>query len=343
VSEAIEVMFEQQAQACAKMGSPFMERLLRAAIKVLNDSTVTGQRVLSWRDEPADAMPMRFASALHALVLEGRDRELATIYPPNEGGDFDLVLENAITRHDAWISKWLDSPPQTNETGRSAVLLPGFLEIARQTGLPLALNELGASAGLNLFFDQFRYSFGGEVWGNLDYPVMLSPELRGPVPNLGGSLAIASRVGCDLAPLDVSSKADRLRLRAFLWADQPERMKRLDAALAMAQNGASNLVKEDAEAFVKSRLAARKPGQCFVLFHSVVWQYLPEEKKAVIDELVKQAGAFATPDMPLAWLSLETLTNTDLHATLQLTFWPGGQTRHLARADFHGRWIEWLV
>jgi hypothetical protein len=334
--------FEQSAQACAAMDSPFMARLLRALIKVLDGRSVTGQRVLGWRDESADALPMRLAGALHALVLHGLDHELAAIYPPLQGGDFELVLASAIARNDSWISKWLDSPPQTNETGRSAVLLPGFLEIARKCGLPLALNELGSSAGLNLFFDQFRYSYDGKSWGNADYPVTLSPELRGLPPNLGGSVSIPSRNGCDVAPLDVRSEADRLRLRAFIWADQPQRTKRLDAAIAVAQKGAFNLVKEDAETFVKHRLAMRKSGQCFTLFHSVVWQYFTEEKKAAIDALMQQAGSSATPEMPLAWLRMEALSNTDSYSTLQLTLWPDGQTRCLAKADFHGRWIEWL-
>jgi hypothetical protein len=245
-------------------------------------------------------------------------------------------------RHDAWLNAFLDSPPQTNETGRSAVLLPGFLTIARETGLPLALMEIGSSAGLNLFFDRFRYRFGEADWGDPAYPVTLAPQLRGAVPDLPGELKIAGRTGCDISPLDVQNETDRLRLRAYIWADQTDRLARLDAAINVARREEVTLERADAADFVACQLAARKPGECLVLFHSVVWQYLAEKTKASIQNAMQRAGDAATSEASLAWLRMETLSTTDPYPTLQLTLWPGGQTRHLALADFHGRWIEWL-
>jgi hypothetical protein len=79
-----------------------------------------------------------------------------------------------------------------------------------------------------------------------------------------------------------------------------------------------------------------------VLFHSVVWQYLPEHTRRAVETAMQLAGDVATPDAPLAWLRMETLKSTDPYPVLQLTLWPGGQTRTLALADFHGRWIEWM-
>ena len=186
--------FQAQADACEAMGSPFTANLIRAAMDVLDDTTVTGRRILSWPNHPrADALALRLCGALHALVLSGKDEALAAAYPPNQAGELDAILAGAIARHDAELDRWLDSPPQTNETARSAALLPGFLAIARDTGLPLALTEIGSSAGLNLFFDRFRYRYGETDWGVAAYPTVLAPELRGPVPDLSGSLSIASR------------------------------------------------------------------------------------------------------------------------------------------------------
>ncbi len=79
-----------------------------------------------------------------------------------------------------------------------------------------------------------------------------------------------------------------------------------------------------------------------MLFHSVVWQYLPDATRQAIANAMQSEGAEATPETPLAWLRMETLTSTDPYPVLQLTLWPGGQTRTLALADFHGRWVEWM-
>jgi hypothetical protein len=341
-NDQVRAYFEHAAKTCGEMGSPFTERLLRIAIITLNRETLTGRRVLDWPGDPhPDALALRLAGGLHALALNGMDRDLAATYPPNNAGDLGSAVSAAIIRHDSWLCAWLDHPPQTNETGRSAVLLPGFLAIGRATGLPLALTEIGSSAGLNLFFDRFRYRYGAADWGDPGYPATLAPQMRGAVPDLSGELKIASRAGSDIAPLNLENEADCLRLRAYIWADQSERLARLDAAIHVARHGSVTLEKADAAHFVNHQLASRKTGECLVLFHSVVWQYLPEHTRHAIETAMQRAGAGATPLAPLAWLRMETLKNTDRHPVLQLTLWPGGETRTLALADFHGRWMEW--
>lgn len=343
MNDQVRAYFEHAAKTCGEMGSPFTERLLRIAINTLSRETQTGRRVLDWPGDPhPEALALRLAGGLHALALSGMDGDLSAAYPPNAVGDLDSVVSAALMRHDAWLSAWLDNPPQTNETARSAVLLPGFLAIARETGVPLALTEIGSSAGLNLFFDRFRYRYGETDWGDPDYPTSLAPQMRGTVPDLSGEVIIANRAGSDIAPLNLESEGDRLRLRGYIWADQNERLARLDAAIHVARQGAVTLETAGAADFVTRQLASRKAGACLVLFHSVVWQYLPENTRQAIQTAMRRAGAEATPDAPLAWLAMETLKNTDPHPVLQLTLWPGGRTRTLALADFHGRWMEWL-
>src|SRR5690606_36787931 len=136
------------------------------------------------------------------------------------------------------------------------MLLPGFLQIARETGLPLALAEIGASAGLNLHFDRFRYDYGGAMWGPADSAARLSPDVRNPPP-LVGDLRIVERAGNDIAPVELSDAQARLRLRSYVWADQTARLERLDAAIAIALANPVTLDRGDAAAFVRERLAAR--------------------------------------------------------------------------------------
>ena len=94
--------------------------------------------------------------------------------------------------------------------------------------------------------------------------------------------------------------------------------------------------------FVRKQLADREAGTVFVLFHSVMWQYMPEAERDDIEAQMHAAGRNAGAGDPIAWLRMEPMALADPYCTLSLTLWPDGTTRHLARCDFHGRWIEWL-
>ena len=341
--------FEHQALACEALGSPFTARLCRLLANVLGDATATGRRILSWEGDPrADALALRLAGGLHRLVIEGLDPALSTAYPPNDADDDSLAaaVAAALERHDVALCARLESAPQTNEIARSAMLLPGFLAVARETGLPLALAEIGSSGGLNLLFERFFYRYGDLSWGDPASPVRIEPELRAPGLPLDGRLAIHSRQGCDIAPVDVSTPEGRLRLRSYVWADQTARLERLDGAISLARRHPFSLESADAAAFVREKLATRPQGAAFVLFHSIMWQYLPRRTRDSILSALDEAGAKATRDAPIARLRMEPLDPGDGWATLSLTTWAGhggGETRHLARCDYHGRWIEWIA
>lgn len=161
--------FEMQAKGCDGLGSPFTAKLCRTLASLLDCKTQTGKRVLDWQGDPRDdALALRLCGGLHALVLSGADPQLAAIYPPHNVDHETMLraLTEAIERNDATLSRALDSPPQTNEIARSGMLLPGFLTIAHETGLPLSLHEIGSSAGLNLLFDRFFYRYGDTEWGD---------------------------------------------------------------------------------------------------------------------------------------------------------------------------------
>lgn len=337
--------FEQQAKACASLGSPFTAKLCRLFIDLLDDTTSTGRRVLGWPGEPrADAIALRLCGGLHRLVLTGTDDELRAAYPPNAVADEELAraVAGAVVAHDRMLHGWLDLPPQTNEIARSGMLLPGFLMIARETGLPMSICEIGASAGLNLNLDRFSYAYGDAPWGDPSSPVQLAPEIRNARPQLGGTLDVRSRAGCDIAPVDIADDGDKARLRSYIWPDQPARLQRLDGAIALAASHPFELRREDAADFVCRQLAARPSGATFVLFHSIMWQYMPRQTKDDILAALDEAGRTATRNAPIARLRMEPLSADDPWATLSLTMWPDGETRRLAKCDFHGRWIEWL-
>ncbi|MCW4116366.1 DUF2332 family protein [Aurantimonas sp. MSK8Z-1] len=340
--EGILAQFDKQARACDALGSPFTARLCRLLPECLDEGTATGRAVVGWRDGEAAALPLRLCGALHRLVLAREDDALASVYPPNpvDDGMLGAALARALVQHDAALLAGLDSPPQTNEVARASALLPGLLTVARETRLPLTLVEIGSSAGLNLSLDGFHYTFGDAQWGDPAAGVRLAPGLRGGAPDLSGDLVVAGRRGCDIRPIDLSDPAQRLRLRSFVWADQTARLERLDAAIALAVKRGIAVERQDAADFVAGQLETRPAGTVFCLMHSIMWQYMPQATQARIAGLMEQAGAAATSDSPVAWLRLEPDAAGDA-AVITLDLWPGGTTRVLGRADFHGRWLDW--
>ncbi|GGA05440.1 hypothetical protein GCM10011408_27990 [Dyella caseinilytica] len=303
------------------------------------------QAVATWQGDPMnDALPLRVAGALHALVLDGSAPELARHYPGGNGEATELALQRAVVEalrlHAPVLTQYLASPPQTNEVGRSAVLLGGFMTIAAHTGLPLRLFELGASAGLNTNWDRYHYRLGDSLVGDASSTLVLAPVWHGELPP-ATSLNVAARDACDRSPIDISDEAQRQRLRAYVWADQSSRLKQLDAAIGVAAQHAVRVEQADASAWIEHVLAAPWPvGVATVIYHTIFWTYLPPDVQARIESAIRMAGQAATAVTPLAWLRFE-MADFRSHPRLLLSLWPGPQDLHLADAQAHGAEIFW--
>jgi hypothetical protein len=332
-----------QAEACRRLGSPFTAAVCDAIAEHLPSAGHAPlRRMRAWAGDPqADALALRLCAGLHFLVLTGADETLAAAYAARETEARALwsVLEPVLFRHGETLSAWLDNAPQTNEVARSAIMLPALLAVARRYRRPLALFEIGASAGLNLIPERFHYRYGSATWGDPGAPVRLAPELRGAVPDLRGDLVIAERAGCDRAPVDLEDAAAPLRLQAYVWADQQERLERCRAAIDLARTAAVRVERRDAAEFVERVLNKPSRGVVTAIFHTVVWQYLAEATQSRIRAALA-AAAGRTPDAPVAWLRFEAVGGVP-PAQLIVTTWPGEQETELADGDFHGRWLDW--
>jgi len=338
----IRTQFRRQAAACYDLGSPFTANLLTLLADRLSDETVVGHAVLNWPHDPvADALALRLAGALHALVLTGKAASLAVVYPPRTAFDDDhlwLAVNHALDTADTTILRFIESPPQTNEVARSAALAGGFQALATLTPHPLALFEIGASAGLNLHWDWFGYDLGGLRINATSGSPLLAPDWKGPAPPAGHAV-VTERAGCDRAPIDRRAKDDILRLRAYIWPDQTHRLQHLDMALTTIGPSPITVECADAADWTTARLATRRDGITTVLFHSIVWQYIPKNGQDHLSLVIKEAGQRADDKAPFAWLRMEPETREA--AALRLTIWPSGQTLYLAEVDYHGRWIHW--
>lgn len=275
--------------------------------------------------------PLQLLGGLHYLALsEGLD----------PWQDPAPVLEQ---RRD-WLRRFVrDQGVQTNEVQRSWVLLPCFLEIARRTGVEtLDLIELGSSAGLNLVWDRYGYRYQEGAWGPDDASLVLDGEERRPVPArlLELQPEVRQRRGIDIAPLDLTRPGDTMLLRSFVWADQTDRLARLDDAVATLRSSPPSLEAGGILERLPELLADRLPGALTVVFQTAVRGYLSTDDWKRMLAMVDEAGQ----RFPLAFLSTSRPA-PDEHEFwgLWLRIWPDREKRLIAHSGFHGQWLEWLA
>ncbi|RJF93386.1 DUF2332 domain-containing protein [Sphingomonas cavernae] len=335
--------FRAQAEACRQMAAPLTARIIDAAADLADDRTRTGRRILGAVDHSGygEATGLRLAGGLHALARSGDVPKLSAFYA-READDAHAAVAAALAARDAWLERWLDLPPQTNETARSAAVMAGLLVAARRFGLPFRLFELGSSAGLNLNLAHYRFDLGGVTAGDPDSPLAFIPEWRGATPPAAPVTILASQ-GVDIAPIATDTAEARERLIAYMWIDQPERIARIETALAIAKVHPPRVAKGDAADWTEARMAEPvESGVMRVLFHTIAWQYFPDQVKARVRGALEKAGALADEDTPLGWLRLE--INDDRSAyELRLTMWPGGEEIHLADAHPYCAWVAWRI
>ena len=338
-----------QAGWCERLGSPLYRELLEHAARdveqggpawaVLDAAGVPARNPSLMKGEPA----LQLLGAVHRLVLEGRAPALARYYPsaggtPDPGAAAGTLIDT-IAEHAERLPELMRRPIQTNEVGRSAALLVGFLTVARDTGMPLRMLEIGASAGLNLRWDRYRYTSAVGAWGDPRSPVEIAEAFTGRRPPLEVWPEVAERRGCDPHPLDPASEDTRLALLSYTWPDQGRRFTQLRAALDFAPSVPGAVEQATAVEWLEAALAEPRPGVATVVFHSVVLPYLGEQGIADLWRTLEAAAGRARADAPLAWLSLE--AGQDL-ADVRLMTWPGGAARLLAHASFHGAPVSWV-
>ncbi|HEX3765509.1 MAG TPA: DUF2332 family protein [Kofleriaceae bacterium] len=349
VSSAVLDHFREQAHFCDQYGSPFMARLIEQLARDVEAGGPTAQLVAGWPRSPrADALSLRISGALHAAVLSGRDPELAAEYPAAQPAwDIARVWPRAqrlLARERDWIAGFLGSAPQTNETRRTIALLAGFLWLAARHDRELELYEIGASAGLNLYWDRYAYRTAHWQWG--DGPVQISTEWAGAPPPVDAVPRIRSRAACDLNPIDIRDPGERLRLRAYIWADQAERLARFDAAAAVAAAHGMQVERADAAEWLEARLPRRSPDALTVVYHSVFYQYPRTETRQRIAAAIAQAGEQSPA--PLAWLRLEPEAvlggpRDSTRFLVDVIRWPGAERHTLAATDGHANFVHALV
>src|SRR5215210_873327 len=334
-----------QSAWCRELGSPLYAGLLE---RVSADVELGGPCWAVLRAAGAapagadDALPLRFMAGVHRLVLLGQAPLLAFYYPSAGGtaqGDPWRAFIRTVEDHAEWLRDALQRPVQTNEVSRAAALVGGFLVAARQQERPLRILELGASAGLNLWWDRYRYEGDGAAWGNPTSPVRFQGVYVDGTPPFEVQAQVVGRAGCDLNPLDPSSSDDRLTLVSLVWPDQLQRFHRLRAALDLARREPVRVERADALEWLAAQLEHPVPGVTTLVFHSFFEQYLPDAGRERLHAILAEGGARASTTAPLAHLRMGW---SGVGAEVELTTWPREVTRLIATADNQGGSVRWL-
>ena len=295
-------------------------------------------------DPGPSALGLRMMGGAHALALSGQAPDLAAFYPsaggtadPGPGGRAAWVaLRALLASRTTEIRAWLTGPPQTNEVGRGAALIGGLCHLVATAPRPVRLFEIGSSAGLNLRADQFHIPGDAGRYGDPGSPVVLPGAWQGHPPPLA-TVQVTTRSGGDLHPIDPVTPDGRLRLMAYVWADQDARMARLRSALALAAEVPAELRQESAEATLDRIVLA--DGTWTVLWHSILWQYLTPEQRAALNHRLAELGAAADGSAGFAHLRLE--PTREARYLVTLTTWPVGTERVLGTATPHGIPVTW--
>ncbi len=290
-------------------GSPVSAQILRAVI----DDVAHGGEVASHLPTMprfGDLVGLRVMAAVHRLALDRQAPEVA-LHLPTLGGApprsdkdaaaFRRAVITTLTDHDETLQESLGRTPQTNETGRAALLR---CVLSREdSSLPVRLREMGASAGLNLRADHLP----GE------------PSLEsGPLP------PINDRVGCDLDPVDIGTPEGRALLGSYVWVDDVDRFARLDRAMRVAARVPAEVRRMDARDFVESIRPEAKATT--VLWHSAMWVYLPEGTRSSILASISAIGLLAGADRPFVHASWEWDSRVERTDSFSLVVrrWDGG-------------------
>ncbi|HEU5229417.1 MAG TPA: DUF2332 domain-containing protein [Ktedonobacteraceae bacterium] len=237
--------------------------------------------------------------AVHYLLLSGVQHPLRDFYPSLVAGEAadptkagPALLDFCHTYHDELEMLIRTRLVQTNVVKRAVGLLVALWEVRRRGVQRVHLIEVGASAGIHLHFDQYRYLIGGHVFGQRDAKVSIETQWRGKQlpPHLDEIPVIASRIGIDLNPVDATEPREHLWLRALVWPENQHEAALLSAALESVAADPPTIIAGDAIDVcpaLSKRLPSSEPR---VVFHAATRMHVPIERRIAFDEAIDALG-----------------------------------------------------
>lgn len=344
--EAVSQAFKQCIDI-AKHSSPLYEAL---SSHIVDDSEIL-EIASAGKQEQFPPM-MLFGAVRYLLLGDARGHELENFHldlaessnqirPPQEAyphfREFCLEYKEAI--QEILTTRMI----QTNEVRRCGIMLPAFSAVAELSGQALNLIEIGASAGLNLNWDHYRYHYTGGLEsyvGKSDSPLTIETEMKGdylpPIPEQVP--VILSRKGIDLNPLNPADESVIRWLHALIWPEHIERWQRLERALTIVQEYPPELIAGDALDLLPGVLQDVESNGALCVFHSTtIYQFSAEMTRKLDDILITHSHQ---RDIYRVWFEWE---QEYASAVLRLLTYKQGVVVNtmLAKADSHGKWMMW--
>jgi len=318
---------------------------------------------------PVGRTPVLCLAAVHDLVLADPGSHLAAIYDGRSSDDpWPPFRELLHSSSDAVLDRMRTRTIQTNEVGRSAALAPSLTWVQQRAvragdDRPLAVVEVGPSAGLNLIFDRYALEYRREgrtvaTGGDPSSPVRIGCELIGPTtPRLEPAPAVVVRTGIDVAPVDVGDEAARRWLAACLWPGMTERAQRLAGAIDLARTDPPHLVTGDAAQGIRGLLEQLPAEVLPVVVATWALTYLGRPgRELLLDELdavarhrdlvlLSAEDPHVTPWIPPLPEAVATVADRQegTQTVIGARTWRGGRARDdvLGVAHPHVRWLAW--
>lgn len=329
-------LFKEFSAEC-KNSSQLYEHL---ALKISGDDELLEVASYARSGQP---VPNLLFGAVHFLLLKGKTHELRKYYPSIVA--YPLKAESAfphfrdfcLTYKQEIIPLLEQKRVQTNEVRRCAYLYPCFCSLYQQLKKPLALIEIGTSAGLQLIWDLYRYSYGdGRTYGHSLSAVHIESEIRGEIQPflLPESPSVALRIGVDLHINDLANREDELWLKALIWPEHKERVKLLEQAATLLKTQSVQLVEGDGISLLPN-IASQIPEDTVIcVFHTHVANQIPEHRKKELIAHLKKIGSKR---------EVFHLYNNMWDRNLHLDLVTGDKENSLvvAETEAHGRWFRW--
>lgn len=289
-------------------------------------------------------IPNLFLSAVKRVLADHPDAELSRHYARAADGESpDASIGAAFA---GFCARYRDAIAdlvrvrrvQTNEIRRCAYLMPAFGVIARESSAPLALIDVGASAGLNLLWDSYRYAYSdGSRYGPANSPALIESETRTPMPDIPARLPpVAYRVGIDLNPVDLSDDEEYRWMMALVWPDHPDRSALLSAARSIWLDDPPKVLPGDAIDTLPQALADATNDDVgdatLCVFHCHTLNQFPVDARAAFYDILRAESERRTIyHVPSEGERMSVDRIEEGEATTLLS----------ARRNAHGRWIEW--
>ncbi len=316
------------------------------SVRIANDPDIL---VLVAKADRTTTITNLFFGAVQFLLLSGVQHPLRDFYPnlapsPRPLSKVYPYFRDFCLSHANEIQELVTTRRvQTNEVRRCAALLPAFkLLSTRVEGKPLAIVEIGSSAGLHLLWDKYSYDYGeGKQVGDTTSSVQIISAFKGGThhPLLDTPSTIVYRVGLDINPIDVYDESATLWLRALIWPEHSDRIQLLEQALKIARRYSSTLVAGDASVVLPHVLAQVPQNSVLCVFHSYTLNQMPKEvREHILKHIAEHAKQRNLYRISQEGYSLESPPQLELHTYHSDKM----QSEILALCESHGRWVEWV-